>query len=99
MPDQSLLRSMLVLLFHARTSQCTPAVMDSERGSWCCDTPGTAPQTYGTSGNGSCDREGQHTSGEGVDRLGKWGGAACLTCLIRSLQVHVTCMVMGVSAR
>lgn len=99
MPDQSVLRSTLVLFFHARTSWCTPAVMDSERGPWCCDTAGAAPQTCGTTGNGSCGKEGQHTSGEGVDRLGKWGVAACLTCLTHSLQVRVTCIVMGVCAR
>lgn len=70
----------------------------AERGPWHCETAGAAPQTLGTTRHGSGNRGGQHTSGEGVDRLGEWGLAACLTCLTVSLWVDVTCTVGVVRA-
>lgn len=99
MLDQPLLCSVLVLLFHARSSWrpspsgitltvvCSTHSYGAERGLWGCDTASAAPQTLGTTGHGSCNRGGKHTSGEGADRLGQWGVAAYLTCLTVSLWV------------
>lgn len=104
---------MLVLHFHAGSSRArcigpsgiTLAIMSgtcsygAERGPWRCDTAGAAPQTLVTTGHGSWDRRGQHTSGEGKEQRGCCSLYCSLSDLSNiSLQVDVTCMLRVVRA-